>query len=184
MKGSPPKWILWLIIPVAVLLLGIAYLNRWSITLSSIGFSSSASTVYEGFDANGDPCRVVVDTDSEERGHLALLTENRFGWWEAAQVSSQTDQNELARISWMSPAGVRYMEDGKFDPDFEFHAVYCGNNAAGPVFPITEKLPSNVTVNVQQSGSFYLLHFISFGPESPLNGLSVKELLRTVGAIS
>lgn len=178
------KAILWLAIPVVLLILGIAYLNRWNIALSSLGFSPSASVVYAGVDANGNPYRVVIDTDSEKGGNLALLTENRFGWWEATQVSSQTDQNELARISWMGPAGFRYAEDGKFDPDFEFHAVYCGNNAVGPVFPITEKLPPNVTVNVQQSGAFYLLHFVSFGPESPLNGLSVKELLHAVGAIS
>lgn len=178
------KAILWLAVPVVLLILGIAYLNRWNIALYSIGFPPSASMIYEGIDANGDNYRVVAYTNGEKGGNLALMTENRFGWWEATQVSSQTDQNELARISWMGPAGFRYAEDGKFDPDFEFHAVYCGNNAVGPVFPITEKLPPNVTVNVQQSGAFYLLHFVSFGPESPLNGLSVKELLHAVGAIS
>lgn len=84
----------------------------------------------------------------------------------------------------MIPASIRYAEDGSFAPDWEFHDVYCGNNAAGPVSPITAKLPPNVTVNVWQSGSSYLLHFISFGRESPLSGLSVGELLQSVGAIS
>ena len=86
---------------------------------------------------------------------LALLTENGFGWWKASLVSNPNSQDGLSRISWMSP-----------------------------VSPITAKLPPNVTVNVWQSGSSYLLHFISFGRESPLSGLSVGELLQSVGAIS
>ena len=172
--------IVYIVIAIALVALWITYLNRWNIALSSIDFSPSAtSTVCEGFDANGDHYRMVTCHES-----LALLTENGFGWWKASLVSNPNSQDGLSRISWMIPASIRYAEDGSFAPDWEFHDVYCGNNAAGPVSPITAKLPPNVTVNVWQSGSSYLLHFISFGRESPLSGLSVGELLQSVGAIS
>lgn len=185
MKDFPKKVILCLVIPIALLILGIVYLNRWSIALYSIGFSPSAtSIIYGGIDANGDNYRVVVCPGNGEYENLALLTENCFGWWKATQVSNPVGQNELGRIAWTNVAGFRCAAPGgKIEVDFEFHAVYCGDNAVGPISPITAKLPPNVTVDIYQSGSSYLLHFISFGGGSALNGLSVEVLLRSVGAI-
>lgn len=185
MKNPFWRGIIGIIFAIALVVLGMVHLNRWNIALSSIGFSPSATgTVYEGVDANGDHYRVVACAGTGEYEHLALLTENRFGWWKATQVSHPVGQDELGRIAWSNVAGLRCADPGgKVKVDFEFHAVYCGDNAIGPVSPITAKLPPNVTVDIYQSGSSYLLHFIFFGQDSPLNGLSVEELLRSVGAV-
>lgn len=186
MKDSFQRGVIGAVLVMALLVCGVVYWNRYSITLSVLGFSPRATQVIcGGIDANGHNYRAVAHTHGGKYETLALLTENALGWWEATQVSDQAAyDNDLIGIAWIDTAGFRWVDEtGDLEVDFAFHNIYCGNNAVDAILPITEKLPPNVTVDIHQSGSSYLLHFISFGNGSALNGLSVEELLRSVGAI-
>lgn len=177
------------IIAVIVLLiaaLGALWFNSYSIVLWRNGFhNASVSIIDAGLDANGDEYRVVQGNDIDLNVRLAYMTKGIMGTWKVWYVEdTPSAETGMVRISWTMPAGFQRFRVGD-DTTFEYesHLVYCGDNANKKIEIPAELLPPNVTVSIQQGGTSYTLHFITFGDEG-FNDLDVYDLLKKSGCIT
>lgn len=78
----------------------------------------------------------------------------------------------------MKNAGIRRYEADD-DPSFsnEWHKLYYGDNAIKLVSIMPEQLPPGVALNIQQTGSDFSIHFISFEKPDVLEQIDVYYLL-------
>ena len=86
----------------------------------------------------------------------------------------------IVKLGWIRVAGIKLFDVGDDSTiEFEVHAVYCGNNAKKQILTLSDQLPPNVTVSIQQAGASYMIHFISFGEADTLSHINILELLKT-----
>ena len=164
---------------IIALLLFIAYFSSYSLALSSIGFKkNSTSDIFQGIDPNGYDYRVVMYKDEEDSAAFALLTKDSIGIWKVSLLNDRKSELGMVSFGWTGVRSLaRYDMSEDVVPMGEYHAVYAGNNAIAPLKTIYEILPPNITVDIQQAGSSYVMHFMSYGPFNLISNADVIELL-------
>ena len=174
------------VIILIIVALALMYLNSYSIALMKNGFDSPRTSIIDiGIDDNGKEYRVIKSYDDQQNVKLAYLVKNKVGLWNMAIVSDTPSiETGFVKIGWMRVASIkRYGISDDTPVEFEIHAVYCGNNATKLIEIEPEELPPNVTVNVQQAGKAYTLHFIAFGEGDELSNIDVYQLLQNSGCV-
>ncbi len=163
-----------------------AYHNSYSIALNKAGLSAkSINYVDIGIDDNGNEYRVVFEYMPENTLKIVFLSKDDFGIWRVIEEASGSDSEaEYITMGWM-----RFSSIGRFDVndqvgfDFEVHKVYGGNNATKQIEIPMELLPTNVSVNVFQSGTRYVIHFIGYGDGEILDQFYFDDLLEQSNCI-
>lgn len=84
----------------------------------------------------------------------------------------------------MKQAGFRYLnQEDELISATEWHKIYYGENAIKLIEIPYEKLPSGVALNIQQSGSSYLIHTISYEDPEVLNKIDMYSILQELECI-
>lgn len=172
-----------ILILVVVLLI---YHNSYSIALSKAGLSKdSIDYIDTGIDDNGNEYRVVFQYMPENMVKILRLTKNDRGVWKVAEEAYGPDSEvPYVTTGWMRVASVgRYEVDDQTHIEFEVHKVYGGNNAIKQIEIPMELLPSNVSVNIFQAGTVYVLHFVTYGSAETLNQINISHLLEQTDCI-
>ena len=182
------KWYLSISILALILLVLIGlYRNSFKIALSKAGVGELyIEYIDTGFDNNGNEYRVVFQYMSDNTVKIVHLTKDDFGVWHVTdEAHGPVSDAAYVMMGWMRTASMRRHEVN--DPvvfDWEVHNVYGGNNARKQIEIPLGLLPPNVTVNVFQAGSQYVIHFVSYGEVETLNQIDIIDLLTQTRSIS
>lgn len=167
--------------------LGWVWNNSDDLALKKAGMDTLATTVVvaQGIDANGQEYQVVAQCEPNSDNRIAHLIKNGLGLWELSYITERMPGG-LHAYSWTLPRDWRRFGESDMDLAFtwEYHSVFTGNDARKIIELPLEKLPPNVTVHIQQMHTAYVLHFISYGEKSALNGLDWYALLQETGSVS
>lgn len=164
-----------LALTVLVVLLSL-YVNSYRLALLSIGYKyDETEMVYTGLDGNGQEFRVVADNRDNKYGGMAIITRNKLGIW---MVSLNTQEV----ISW-SKYNFGRVYVGTPEPSLEIHVIYCGNNAVRKINDLSEIIPNNCTAYVEQHGSSYLIHLMSYSGSEEYNRINLYGYLLGNGYI-
>lgn len=169
-----------------LVLLCILYACNYSMILSFNGLSpSKEAIIHIGIDANGQEYRIVGNATNGRHSALGVVTKNRIGLWRISLYEDSRDQNGLISISTLNVAGLKTFGSARIQTVFETHIVYAGNNAIHKIPDnFGSELPPNISVQVYQNQSNYILHFIYFGSDiTVMNQVHPYELLKTAGCI-
>lgn len=119
-------------------------------------------------------------------GDLALvhLTQNKLGFWTVFTLD--TEALGFVQYDWHSFSSSQvYPDDASPDPQIvynrEYHFAYCGNNAQQLIDFPEEAIPPNMTIGIEQIGSFYLIHAIAYADTRPT--FDITSLLREYGFV-
>ena len=159
-------------------------LNSFRIALRSAGFPSKGWVILDmGIDNNGNEYRVAVDYLNDSDAHMAYLSKGFGGFWRV-EYSADTPASEtgMVALGWMRVAGIkRFTVGDESCVEFEVHEAYCGKNAVKQIQIPPELLPPNVTVNILQGGSSFVIQFVSFGDAQM--EIDAYEILKAAGCI-
>lgn len=175
------KWYLSIsILALILLVLIVVYKNSFKIALGKAGVGEQyIQYIDTGFDNNGNEYRVVFQYMSDNTVKIVHLTKDDFGVWHVTdEAHGPVSDAAYVMMGWMRTASMRRHEVN--DPvvfDWEVHNVYGGNNAIKQIEIPIDLLPPNVTVNVFQAGSQYVIHFVSYGGSEPLQQINILDLL-------
>ena len=182
------KWYLSIsILALILLVLIVVYKNSFKIALGNAGVGELyIEYIDTGFDNNGNEYRVVFQYMSDNTVKIVHLTKNDFGVWHVTdETHGPVSDAAYVMMGWMRTASMRRHEVN--DPvvfDSEVHHVYGGNNAIKQIEIPLDLLPPNVTVNVFQAGSQYVIHFVSYGGSEPLQQINILDLLNETRSIA
>ena len=170
-----------------MLVLIVVYKNSFKIALGKAGVGEQyIQYIDTGFDNNGNEYRVVFQFMSDNTVKIVHLTKADFGVWHVTdEAHGPVSDAAYVMMGWMRTASMRRHEVN--DPvvfDWEVHNVYGGNNAIKQIEIPLELLPPNVTVNVFQAGSQYVIHFVSYGGSEPLQQINILDLLNETRSIA
>jgi hypothetical protein len=166
------------------LLIGIIVLiiraNSFSIALRRAGLNPNhVTTIEHSFDSDKQEFKVIETSSKDNKLILAIVTKNRLGFWSISNIRGDGTANpHFASIAWVKGGGFKRFsptEDSVFQN--EWHYAYCGDNATKQIEFLPGQIPENVTVNIQQGGSKFWIHVISFAEPEVLNAFDVKALL-------
>ena len=160
---------------LAVSIVAVLSCNSDQLALRSAGFSKNGQTVVSaGIDQTGQEYKVVVQSFPHESARIAYLRKGFAGFWKVTELAD-TPTSGTVKMFWVKMASFkRYTVGDPSARDWEVHSIYCGNNASKQILPPTGALPHNVTVNISQAGSSYMLHFIGFGETNVLDGITAE----------
>lgn len=172
-----------IILPVilAVSIVAILSCNSDQLALRSAGFSKNGQTVVSaGIDQTGQEYKVVVQAVSNESPRIAYLRKGFAGFWKVTELADTPTAGTI-KMLWAKTASFkRYTVGDPSAADWEVHSIYCGSNANKQIVIPSGALPHNVTVNISQSGSSYMLHFIGFGETNVLDGVTAEYVQNLV----
>ena len=162
--------------------------NSLSIALSSSNITyDNPRQIVELDTLTGEKDFKVLQSTTKD-GELALvqLERNWLGFWEVINVNTPKNDAGQTYVStaWVKGAGTqRYTATDIPEFVYEWHHVYCGNDALKRIHFSEGSLPQNITVNIQQIGEFYIIHTISFADPSELGSFSIPTYLKENGFI-
>lgn len=176
-----------LIVIAVALVIGIVAVlscNSDQLALRGAGFASKGNTVISaGIDQAGKEYQVVVEGLSDGPARIAYLRKGFAGFWKITELAD-TPTAGTVKMGWTKTASFkRYTVEDASAIDWEVHNVYCGNNATRQIVIPEGTLPHNVTVNISQAGSSYMLHFIGHGEADVLSQVKLVELLTAAGCV-
>jgi hypothetical protein len=177
------------IVSLIILVAAVAYLvisfNSLNIALKSTGYSSGDIMVLErGFNDNGKEFR-IIKTSKDDNLALVCIEKNNMGFWTVSFSGGTTSPGtHLVSIGWIKSAGIRRYEAND-SPSFssEWHKLYYGDNAIKRINIAPEQLPPGVALNIQQTGSDYIIHLISYESPDVLNQIDMHSLLIEMNCI-
>ena len=127
----------------------------------------------------------VLQANSKNNDLVILrLTKNKLGFWQTEQLEKTREGQTYAEHAWMIDAGLQRFSVQDV-PEFnrEWHYVCTGNNAQKRIEIPNEQVPENTTINIQQSGGFYLIHVVSFADPEYYQQLNIPLYLQENGFI-
>ena len=138
-----------------------------------------------GINDNGQEYRVVADWASEDYDKLAYMVKGFAGFWKIVEISDEYDaETGLMSLEWSNLSGAKRYSVGDANfLEYKVQELYCGNNANKEIEIPLELLPEGVTVNINQGGSDYLIHFIKYGDSEAID-LNCYELLKSLGYVA
>lgn len=179
------KIIRYIIIFVSMVICILWYYN-YSIVLLHNGFKlKETSIISAGIDNGGKEYRVIKSKDAYGNVKFAYCSKEFASLWKIIQIADKpSDDTGMIAIGWSGKINVsRFnMEDNAIF-EHEIHHVYYGRNALKLVDVPVEKLSSDITVSIEQNGTEYILHLISYGDADALNKVNIYELLKEEGYI-
>lgn len=164
----------------------VAYHNSYTIALNKAGLSTkSMNYVDTGIDDNGNEYRVVFQFLPENTVKIVFLTKDDFGIWRVTEEASGSEaEAEYITMAWMRFASIRRFDvNDQVRFDCEVHKVYGGNNASEQIEIPMELLPSNVSVNIFQSGNTYVIHFVGYGNNETLEQFYFTDILEKLDCL-
>lgn len=179
-----------IVVLVAILLLSVVvfsvlYFNSYSFALRKVGIQSKYATIVDsGINSNGDQYQVVAECAPGDI-HIAYLVKNSVGFWYVERTNETQISSNGVQFGWTNVASIRrYETTDSSIVEFENHYLYCNDNAIKRISVLEEDLPHNVTVNIHQAGSVYMLHFITFdGSGEVLNEIDCYSILKNAGCV-
>lgn len=120
-------------------------------------------------------------------GELTLVraVKNLLGFWSVSsqEITGAGDGTDKIVMGWFEKVhwGPALTEQDSYV--YETHKVYCGRDAVDVIVILPEQIPGNITVNIGQYGSDYLIHVVHFGDVSQSGSFDVWEILRENGCI-
>ena len=172
---------------ILIVVLPIFYCNSFEIALNKAGLNENAINFIDaGIDNNGNDYRVVFQYMTNNTVKILLLTKSEFGIWHVTEETSGPEEDaEYIIMGWMRFASIRrYDVSGQPRMDYEVHKVYGGMNATKQILIPKDSLPKNVSVNVFQAGTAYVIHFISYGDAEILNQIDFSKLIKQAGGVT
>ena len=163
--------------------------NSLSISLSNSNINSNNIREIAQLDVllkGGNAFKVIQSTTKEGELALVQLEKNWLGFWEVTKINTpKTDAGQTYTSTvWVKSAGTqRYTSTDIPEFAYEWHHVYCGNDALKWICFPEDTLPENMTVNIQQIGEFYIIHTISFADPADLGDFSIPTYLKGNGFI-
>ena len=147
--------------------------NSWKIALYTEEFKNPI-VICGGLDIEDKEYRVVMN-DDKENSKVGYFSKNSWGFWELAILEDSISKDTgMLNLAWTGRNNIRSFEpQAPQTIEFEWHTLYCGNNAIRKIDNLEEKLPSNTTMGILQGHSFYIIHLITFSEEGKV--LSEKE---------
>jgi len=126
----------------------------------------------------------VFQTTTKE-GDLALVqaVKDTSGVWKILYSQNTAEDGPSIGINWFGSKQTR--KYNRWDTEVterEYHFAYCGNDAVKAIALNPEQLPENATVNIQQEGSFYLIHVVVYSTGGMPQFL-VQEALEENGCV-
>ncbi len=175
-----------LVAAVSILAFGLAreserydrlYQDDFEEALQAAGFTgSNVLTVESGRGHDGSEYRVAVQLAADGESRAAYFRREAGQWTQPEGWAAQGQGSMIFDWSEWHTNGQSY---------YEYHTVYCAGNALGKIEIPNRMVPDYYTVNVQQQGAFYMLHFTAYGNDLPLLELSeILEYLVSAGSIS
>lgn len=169
-----------------ILLLGvIAFLgfklNSFSFSLIRKGYNpNDVDAIEHSFDSNKEEFKVIKTSSKNNEIVLAIITKNSMGFWNVTKTTEATSVSpNMASIAWIRGGGAkRFAHTSNAIFEHEWHYVYYGTNAISLIEFLPGQIPENVTVNIQQAGEQFLIHFITFAEPDVLNSINVETLLK------
>ena len=187
MKKHTLRFILLLLLVLIIIAVLVFYHNSFRIALSKAGVNESyIQYIDTGFDDNGNEYRVAFQYMSDSMVKVLLLKKNNIGIWHTTdQILGPSSESEYTTMGWMRFASIRrYDVEDQARFDSEVHIVYVGKNAIKQIEIPLDLLPPNVSVNVFQAGTVYVIHFTSYGEADTLNQIRILDLLEQTNCIS
>lgn len=168
---------------IVIAIAAVAYLafsfNSLRIAVKSADYDPNDIAVLErGFNNNGKEFR-IIKTRKGDNLALVYMEKNNMGFWTVSYTGGNTSPGtRLVSIGWFKNAGIRRYEVSE-NPSFssEWHILYYGNNAIKPIDITPEQLPRGIAFNIQQAGSDFSIHLISYETPDILNQIDIHSLL-------
>ena len=130
------------------------------------------------------PYKVLQASTKNDDLVILRLTKNKLDFWQTERLEKTREGQTYAEHAWMIDAGLqRFSAEDVPEFNREWHYVCTGNNAQKRIEIPNEQIPENTTINIQQSGGFYLIHVISFGDPKYYQQLHIPTYLEENGFI-
>ena len=124
---------------------------------------------------NAPACCILQTRTANGRIALVRAVKGKLGFWSLEDIDISQSNRPYATTGCIHPAGLHRSETLSVPYSvWEFHTVYAGDNALRKIELPPELIPENTTVNIQQNGSFYLIHAVSTTEKAddvPFNGM-------------
>ena len=130
------------------------------------------------------PYKVLQASTKNGDPIILRLTKNKLGFWQTDRLEETREGQTYAEHAWMIDAGLRrFSVQDVTEFNDEWHYVCTGNDAQKRIEIPNELVPENTTINIQQSGGFYLIHVVSFGDPQYFQQLNIPTYLKENGFI-
>lgn len=182
------RQILWSIAAIVLLVLIIYCIvahNSLNIALKRAGYQTDGIRRVVELEKDSTGCLFSVFQVYSDDGKIALIYAKRdsLGFWHLSGIDDYKEEKGYASLVWSKGAGIRrfsFTDNPVFE--WEWHFVYCGNNAIKEIVIEPDQIPENCAVNIQQAGEFYLIHIVTFA-ENP-ESIEIGEILTDNGCIA
>ena len=129
------------------------------------------------------PYKVLRATTNNDEPVILRLTK-KLGFWQIDRLEKVRKGQTYAAHGWAITAGFQKNSDeDRYLFNKEWHYVCTGNDAQKQIEIPNELIPENTTINIQQSGEFYLIHVVSFGDPEHFQQLNIPAYLKENGFI-
>ena len=170
---------------ICILLFGIVSLLSDEIACWYAGETEKVATYY-GRDLNGKEYAVVVGGTQDEVGKILYLSKGFAGFWTVEMTSQKADEaTGMVELYWNEIYGTKFhISSAPMKAQYDCHLMVSGNNAIAEITIPKDYLPEGVTVGVQQWGSRYVLHLMSYnGDWGALANIDVYDMLKTAHCV-
>ena len=185
MRSEKRAWLIPAAIFLALLLL---YCRSADVSLLLRGYRPSETyTVYVGQDLTGCDCRVICCRKAEKNPEYMYMTNRLGGLWTVQQVSRPLEPDTgFGLFSWIARTGPDTVPDNETAAwmEMENHLLWYGNNARRHIPAFYDRLPPNTAVNIQQDGSAYVIHFVSYSSlarKTEEQTIDISQLMNDLG---
>ena len=171
---------------VIIVLIGYCLLahNSLSLAVEHAGYQADSLSYIVELEKDSLGFAFSVFQTYSDSGEIALIYAKRdaFGFWHLENINDYRSEHGYASIVWSEGATVRrFAVEQNPVFEWEWHYAYCSDNAINSIVINPEQLPENCTVNVQQAGSFYLIHIIRFATDT--ESFDIGQILLENGCI-
>lgn len=145
--------------------------------------SNSTIEIEHSFDINKSEYKVIRAKSEEDNILLVRLVKTKLGIWKIGDISSGSN-TKINSISWYGDGGPYINQFGSIDEiGFEWHFVYSGNNALKYIEIEKIDIPKNMTVEIYQFNTEYIIHLITFEKPEIFNSFNIVNKLIENGFI-
>ena len=173
-----------------IVFLIIIYANNYHIMLRLEGLVGGGRRleIYASETVGNDVFQIAISRDANNDVKLARISRNSFGIWSADLIIGEEHRSPecgAILIIWVSSERLKYYYPTEgIRSVLESNVLFQGNNAVRLIEFLPGDLPDNVTAGIRQSGSDYLIHFISFAGFEAFNNFDIGGFLLINGFIS
>lgn len=140
--------------------------NSFYFSIKQIGSNPKGVKVLRtGTNMNNNEFRIIAMETKNKNIVLAMAEKNKFGFWKILYTSPDVKliENNIIKqpieIGWCTPL---LQTNGVYvKPKIQIHLLYYGKNAIKPIKFSENQIPSNMKVEIEQTGSEYAIYITS-----------------------